>query len=74
MPKEQCTKIIREKLPHLQELSFGCEVYEFGTKRKVKFLSCFSVNDDTQQDSVNYFDGQVIKTLNSWWLIKDNII
>jgi hypothetical protein len=25
MSKEQCNKLIREKLPHLQELSFGCE-------------------------------------------------
>jgi len=24
MSKEQCNKLIREKLPHLQELSFGC--------------------------------------------------
>lgn len=46
MSKEQCNKLIREKLPHLQELSFGCAIRRF---EKNYLFAWLYVDEDTDK-------------------------
>lgn len=57
-------------------LSTWCLIYEkIESKRNVVvYINSFDVEDDTQQDCVNYLSWDQVKTTNWWRLVADNIL